>query len=94
MPAGREKLLPILARLDQISADADSIIVEPIGADIREKAEAMRDLLRFLSGKIEGNRAGGSHGIDPRKRGSHPRTVINISGCCDQDPERVDWNVT
>jgi len=62
MPARREKLLSILARLDQISADADSIISEPICADILEKAVALRDLLRFVSGKIEANLAGGREG--------------------------------
>jgi hypothetical protein len=49
----RNRLLLILATLDQMSAAADGIRAEPIFADLDVYAEELQGLLIVMRGKVE-----------------------------------------
>ena len=53
MPDYRQSLLSILSRLDQLSATADELLVEPADAEVGAMAEELRELLVEMRATVE-----------------------------------------
>jgi hypothetical protein len=49
----RQALLAIHARLDQITADAESILAQPVYADVGSRAEELRELIVEMQALVE-----------------------------------------
>jgi hypothetical protein len=52
-PEFRRRLVAILGRLDQLTAEADAILSEPVFADLGAMAEELRELLNDMRAKVE-----------------------------------------
>jgi len=49
----RPRLLSILARLDQLTTEAEAILADPVEADIGARAEELREMLVEMRALVE-----------------------------------------
>ena len=49
----RPRLLTILARLDQLTTEAEAILAEPVEGDIGVRAEELREMLEEMRALVE-----------------------------------------
>jgi hypothetical protein len=51
----RQAVFAIPARLDQLTADAESIVAQPVYADVGARAEELRELIVEMQALVEEN---------------------------------------